>query len=75
MQKYLKQVSTSRTIYNKLGQSCAKLCSSFESFASNIYTLTGGWLGRWLGGWFNFDYIAIATLSQLELEFCFSILF
>ena len=36
---------------NKLGQSCAKLCSSFENFASNIYTLTAGWLGGRLAGW------------------------
>ena len=35
----------------KLGQSCAKLCSSFGSFASNIYTLTGGWVAGWVTGW------------------------
>ena len=41
---------SNRKVRNKLGQSCAKLCSSFGSFASNIYTLVG-WLAGWLGGW------------------------
>ena len=36
---------------DKLEQSCAKLGSSFESFVSNIYTLTGGWVAGWLAGW------------------------
>ena len=35
---------------NKLGQSCDKLCSSFESFANNIYTLTVRWLAGWVAG-------------------------
>ena len=43
---------------NKLGQSCAKLCSSFGSCASNNYTLTVGWVAGWVAGWFNCDYIA-----------------
>ena len=40
-------------IVNKLGQSCAKLCSSFESFASIILYSdgrVGGWVAGWVGG-------------------------